>query len=265
MDFKTSSHFLSCYNYFCAVKIAIIGYGKMGKTIEKICIERGHQVTHRFDADHPFEQARNVDIDVAIEFTSPELAVKHITHAVNLNIPIVVGTTGWYEEFERVINFVSNNDGSLFYATNFSIGVNLFFQLNKVLAGLISKHPYTVSMTEIHHTEKKDAPSGTAITLAEGLIQNSNLINQWKLLENSDEMNQNNNVRMNQQGVLPILAERLPDVPGTHIIKYESDVDSIEIRHEAKNRLGFALGSVLAAEWLVDKKGVFNMSNMLSL
>ncbi len=237
----------------------------MGKTIESICIERGHQVTHRFDANHPFEQAQKLEVDAAIEFTSPELAVKHITHAVNLNIPIVVGTTGWYEEFEHVKNFVSNNNGSLFYATNFSIGVNLFFQLNKMLAGLINKHPYSVSMTEIHHTEKKDAPSGTAITLAEGLIQNSDSINRWGLLENTDEMNQDNILNMNHQGLIPILAERLPDVPGTHIIKYESDVDSIEIRHDAKNRLGFALGSVLAAEWLVDKKGVFNMSDMLSL
>lgn len=237
----------------------------MGKTIEKICIERGHQVTHRFDAVLPFEQAQDIKVDVAIEFTSPELAVKHINHAVNLNIPIVVGTTGWYQDFDAVSKYVSLQNGSLFYATNFSIGVNLFFQLNKVLAELMNKHSYSVSMTEIHHTEKKDAPSGTAITLAEGIINKSDLIQDWKLLENTDEMNFDKIIKMNRQSDLPILAERLPDVPGTHIIKYESEVDSIEIRHDAKNRLGFALGSVLAAEWLVDKKGVFNMSNMLSL
>lgn len=247
------------------MNIAIIGYGKMGKTIEKICIERGHQVTHKFDADTPFEQSQDINVDVAIEFTSPELAVKHINHAVNLNIPIVVGTTGWYQDFDSVNDYVSRNNGSLFYATNFSIGVNLFFQLNKVLAELMNKHPYSVSMTEIHHTEKKDAPSGTAITLAEGIINKSEMIQDWKLLENADELNQNSSNQMNLKGELPILAERLPDVPGTHIIKYESEVDSIEIRHHAKSRLGFALGSVLAAEWLVDKKGVFNMSNMLSL
>jgi len=237
----------------------------MGKTIEKICIERGHNVTHRFDADLPFEKAHDIKVDVAIEFTSPELAVKHINHAVKLNIPIVVGTTGWYQDFDIVKEFVSSNNGALFYATNFSVGVNLFFQLNKVLAELMNKHPYSVSMTEIHHTEKKDAPSGTAITLAEGIINKHDLIKEWVLLENSDEINHDKSNQLNHQGEIPILAERLPDVPGTHIIKYESDVDSIEIRHDAKNRLGFALGSVLAAEWLVDKKGVFNMSNMLSL
>lgn len=237
----------------------------MGKTIEKICIERGHNVTHRFDADLPFEKAQDIKVDVAIEFTSPELAVKHINHAVKLNIPIVVGTTGWYQDFDIVKEFVSSNNGALFYATNFSVGVNLFFQLNKVLAELMNKHPYSVSMTEIHHTEKKDAPSGTAITLAEGIINKHDLIKEWALLENSDEINHDKSNQLNHQGEIPILAERLPDVPGTHIIKYESDVDSIEIRHDAKNRLGFALGSVLAAEWLVDKKGVFNMSNMLSL
>ncbi len=237
----------------------------MGKTIEKICIERGHHVTHRFDADQPFDKISEIDVDVAIEFTSPELAVSHIKHAVNLNIPIVVGTTGWYDKFDLVKEYVLNNNGSLFYATNFSIGVNLFFQINKVLAKLMNPQKYSVSMTEIHHTEKKDAPSGTAISLAEGIIHQMDVIDNWVLTDNSDEISFNHTNRANNDGELPILVERVPEVPGTHIVKYESEVDSIEIRHDAKNRLGFAMGAVFASEWLVDKKGIFNMSNMLSI
>ncbi len=264
---------MSCY--FCAVKIALIGYGKMGKTIEKICSERGHIVSHKFDVQNPFIDCEYLDADCAIEFTSPELAVQHIKHSVKLNIPIVVGTTGWYNDFSEVVDFVNNNSGGLFYATNFSVGVNLFFQINKILSKLMASHPdYSVSMTEIHHTEKKDAPSGTAITLAEGVLSQNAILSKWELIENntnnlienSQKINSvESNLNLNKNGVLPICAERLPEVPGTHIIKYESEVDSIEIRHDAKNRLGFAMGAVLATEWLVDKKGVFTMSDLLSL
>ncbi len=247
----------------------------MGKTIEKICLERGHQISHKFDAETPFTDCDLLDVDCAIEFTSPELAVKHIKHAVKLNVPIVVGTTGWYNEFTDVIDYVNQHNGSLFYATNFSVGVNLFFQINKILSKLMApQSEYSVSMTEIHHTEKKDAPSGTAITLAEGILSQNPLLTQWSLIEEktsktseSPEVKNDTdrNLKLNQSGELPIVAERLPDVPGTHIIKYESSVDSIEIRHDAKNRQGFAQGAVLASEWLVDKKGVFTMSDLLSL
>ena len=264
---------MSCY--FCVVKIALIGYGKMGRTIEKICSERGHIISYKFDAENPFTECENLDADCAIEFTSPELAVQHIKHAVRLNVPLVVGTTGWYNEFSELVDFVNRNSGSLFYATNFSVGVNLFFQINKILSKLMSSHPdYGVSMTEIHHTEKKDAPSGTAITLAEVIVSQNTSLSNWELiLDNNNKFLdsstgkelKNSPLSLNKNGILPIIAERLPEVPGTHIIKYESDVDSIEIRHDAKNRLGFALGAVLASEWLVDKKGVFTMSDLLSL
>lgn len=233
------------------MKIALIGYGKMGKTIERLAIARGHEITERFSQSNPFLDAKSVNADIAIEFTEPNLVKSHIEHCCKLNLPVVVGTTAWYAKFEEIKQTVLNHNASLFYATNFSLGVNLYFEANKYLAKLMSNyHQYSCSIEEIHHTEKKDAPSGTAITAAEGIIDNHDGYNSWNLSPLSDQ-----NIQIN--------ALRLPNVPGTHHIFYESDIDKITLSHEAKSRDGFALGSIVAAEWLLSKKGVFTMKDLL--
>ena len=236
------------------MKIAIIGYGKMGKEIEQIAIERGHKVTLKINSqnvsDFTFDNLKNVD--VAIEFTTPELAVNNINVCLTSNTPIVVGTTGWYGSFDEVQEIVAENDGSMLYATNCSIGVNLFFKLNKYLAKIMDKHSdYEVSMNEIHHTQKLDAPSGTAITLGEGIVKNMMAKDTWVKGEAKAK---------NQLG---ITSERTDDVPGTHEIKYSSEIDDIEIKHTAHNRKGFALGAVVAAEYIANKKGIFTMEDVL--
>lgn len=234
------------------MKIALIGYGKMGKTIERLALERGHVITEKFSTNNPFINQSEVDADVAIEFTEPNLVVNHIKHCNTIGLPIVVGTTAWYEYFNEVVQDVKTKNGSMFYATNFSLGVNLFFLANKYLAKLMSNYPeYNCSIQEIHHTEKKDAPSGTAITTAEGIVENHEQYEQWSLSDNSDKS-------------INIEALRLPNVPGTHHVNYESDVDRITLSHEAKSRDGFALGSIVAAEWLFSKKGVYNMKDLLN-
>jgi len=234
------------------VKIALIGYGKMGKTIERLALERGHVITEKFSTNNPFINQKEVDADVAIEFTEPSLVVNHIKHCNNIGLPVVVGTTAWYEYFNEVVEDVKIKNGSIFYATNFSLGVNLFFLANKFLARLMNNYPeYNCSIQEIHHTEKKDAPSGTAITTAEGIVENHEQYEQWSLSGNSDKS-------------INIEALRLPNVPGTHHVNYESDVDRITLSHEAKSRDGFALGSIVAAEWLFSKKGVYNMKDLLN-
>ena len=233
------------------MKIALIGYGKMGKTIERLAIARGHEITEKFSQSNPFLEATSVNADIAIEFTEPNLVKSHIEHCCKLNLPVVVGTTAWYAKFEEIKQTVLNHNASLFYATNFSLGVNLYFEANKYLAKLMSNyHQYSCSIEEIHHTEKKDAPSGTAITAAEGIIDNHDGYNSWNLSPLSDQ-----NIQIN--------ALRLPNVPGTHHIFYESDIDKITLSHEAKSRDGFALGSIVAAEWLLSKKGVFTMKDLL--
>jgi len=233
------------------VKIALIGYGKMGKTIERLAIARGHEITEKFSQANPFLEATSVNAEIAIEFTEPNLVKSHIEHCCKLNLPVVVGTTAWYANFEEIKQTVLNHNASLFYATNFSLGVNLYFEANKYLAKLMSNyHQYSCSIEEIHHTEKKDAPSGTAITAAEGIIDNHNGYNSWNLSPLSDQ-----NIQIN--------ALRLPNVPGTHHVFYESDIDKITLSHEAKSRDGFALGSIVAAEWLLSKKGVFTMKDLL--
>jgi 4-hydroxy-tetrahydrodipicolinate reductase len=234
------------------VKIALIGYGKMGKTIERLALERGHVITEKFSTNNPFINQKEVDADVAIEFTEPSLVVNHIKHCNNIGLPVVVGTTAWYEHFNEVVEDVKIKNGSIFYATNFSLGVNLFFLANKFLARLMNNYlEYNCSIQEIHHTEKKDAPSGTAITTAEGIVENHEQYEQWSLSGNSDKS-------------INIEALRLPNVPGTHHVNYESDVDRITLSHEAKSRDGFALGSIVAAEWLFSKKGVYNMKDLLN-
>jgi len=236
------------------MNIAIIGYGKMGKEIEQIAIERGHKVVLKINsqnvADFNFDNLKNVD--AAIEFTNPDLAINNINICLSSNTPVVVGTTGWYNSFSEVRESVIENDGSLLYATNCSIGVNLFFKLNKYLAKLMNNHAeYEVSMNEIHHTQKLDAPSGTAITLGEGILENMKSKDLWVKGEAKTK---------NQLG---ITSERIDSVPGTHEVKYSSEIDDIEIKHTAHNRKGFALGAVVAAEYIADKKGIFTMEDVL--
>ncbi len=240
------------------MKIALIGYGKMGKAIEIVALERGHQICAKFNSSNPtiIEKLKNSQADVAIEFTQPKLASSHIRTCADAKIPIVVGTTAWLDELPELNEYIKKNDGSMLYASNFSVGVNIFFKINQLLARLMNKQSdYVVSIEEIHHVQKLDAPSGTAVTLADGLVNELDQYKNWKLL--SDETSNNETI--------PLKATRLPEVPGTHIIKYESDIDFIELKHEAKNRKGFALGAVIAAEFLKDKKGIFTMNDVLNL
>lgn len=222
----------------------------MGKAIEKIAVSRGHNIVLKVD-----KQTTNYDIveaDVAIDFSVPSAAVSNLTKALNNNVPVISGTTGWLKDYDDIIRLCKDRDGAFIYASNFSIGVNIFFELNSHLAKMMSNlDKYKVNMQEIHHTQKLDAPSGTAITLAEGIIDNSNYKN-WSLDNNDSE-------------TIPIEAKRIEDVPGTHSIVYNSSVDSIEIKHTAKNREGFALGAVIAAEWIIGKTGIFTMKDVLNI
>jgi len=232
------------------MKVALLGYGRMGQEIEKIAISRGHEIVIRKKADS------NIDItiaDVAIDFSLPSAAFENITNCFNNNVPVVSGTTGWLEKYKDAVALCENKKGAFIYASNFSVGVNIFFELNKHLAKLMNNiENYNISMEEIHHTQKLDAPSGTAITLAEGIIEHTTKEN-WELGEITSEKN------------IPIVAKRIPEVPGTHSVFYNSDVDSIEIKHTANNRKGFALGAVIAAEWIVGKTGVFSMKDVLNI
>lgn len=239
------------------MKIALVGYGQMGKEIEKIAIERGHEIALTIDIGNQddLNSEKLAGVDVAIEFTRPETAVANYKKCFTAGVPVVSGTTGWLDKLPEVIADCEKNDTGFFYASNFSLGVNLFFELNKKLAKLMQPFTseYKVRMNEIHHTRKLDAPSGTAITLAEGIINEMSQINSWKCDEPAAE------------NELPITAERIGDVPGTHEIFYESKVDDITIRHEAHNRQGFATGAVLAAEFLAGKKGFFGMNDLLNI
>jgi len=232
------------------VKIALLGYGKMGKTIEQIAVSRGHNIVLKIDkhtTDYDITQA-----DVAIDFSVPNAAVGNLSKALNNNVPVISGTTGWLKDYDDIIRLCKERDGAFIYASNFSIGVNIFFELNKNLAKMMANlEKYKVSLEEIHHTQKLDAPSGTAITLAEGIIENSNY-KKW-------------NLDKNESGTIPITSKRFEDVPGTHAIVYDSTVDSIEIKHTAKNREGFALGAVIAAEWIIGKTGIFTMKDVLNI
>lgn len=238
------------------MKIALIGYGKMGKEIEKIAISRYHNIVLRvneLNADTiTLEDLQRAD--VAIEFSTPFTVVKNIYKCFEANLPVVVGTTGWNSEFEAVKSNCIENKKSLFYASNFSLGVNLFFELNTKLAQLMNKQDeYKVEIEEIHHIHKKDKPSGTAITLANGIIENLDRKKNWSLEKKTDPES------------LYIKDVRQGEVPGTHVVTYESTVDKIEIKHEAYNRSGFATGAVLSAEFLLGRKGIFGMKDLLSL
>ncbi len=236
------------------MKIALLGYGKMGKAIEALLSEYGHTCAGKFNSENPATVEALSEADVAIEFSTPEQCSKNIALCFEANIPVVVGTTAWYDRYDEVVSKM-NSSNALLAATNFSIGVQITFHLNKELARVMSKFPeYTASIEEIHHTAKLDKPSGTAITLAEGILENSNSLTNWKL----DSENENENE-------LRIKALRLPDVPGTHTVRYTSDIDTIELKHEAHNRKGFAAGAIRAAEFLHGKSGVYTMKDVLNL
>ena len=233
------------------MKIALLGYGRMGKEIEKIAISRGHEIVIKKD------HGDTVDIklaDVAIDFSVPTAAFDNISLCLQNSVPVVSGTTGWLEKYEEAVELCHQNKGGFIYASNFSLGVNIFFEINKRLAKMMNQvSDYTTAIEEIHHTKKLDAPSGTAITLAEGIIENSKK-SEWQL--DGD---------VNNETSIPITAKRIPDVPGTHTISYDSEVDSIEIKHTAHSRKGFALGAVIAAEWIIGKSGVFSMRDVLNI
>ena len=232
------------------MKFALLGYGKMGKAIEQIALERGHEIVCKIDIN--LAEGKLQEADAAINFSIPNAAVDNITSALHHAVPVVCGTTGWLDAFPQVTQTAMENNTAFLYASNFSVGVNLFFKLNKILAQIM--HPqkeYSVSMQETHHIHKLDAPSGTAISLAEGIIENSDL-KHWKMNEGTKDS-------------ITIQSYRKGEVPGIHNVKYESLIDEITIEHKAYNRIGFALGAVIAAEWIVGKKGIFKMEDVLNL
>ena len=245
------------------MKIALLGYGKMGKIIEKIAIDRKHEIVLKIDYDNQHElTTENLQkADVAIEFSTPATVLANIGHCFKADLPIVVGTTGWYNEIPDVKHQCALGGNSLIYASNFSIGVNVFFHVNKVLARLMNEYPYyDVQVEEIHHMQKLDSPSGTAITIAEGIIENLDSKNEWvNVLTADGDESADDNIKNDQ---LLIESFRIDSVPGTHTVIYDSEVDMIEFKHTAHNRNGFALGAVMAAEWIHDKKGFYPIEQM---
>lgn len=236
------------------MRILLIGHGKMGKAIEHFAIQRGHIIAATVDLNDSLMPVIAEQADVAIEFTHPDAAFENIKFCLEHKIPVLSGTTGWLDKLEEIKSICEENNGTFLYASNFSLGVNIFFKLNEYLAKLMNRQEkYKPSMIEVHHTEKKDAPSGTAITLAEGVINNHEPTKSWALNKAEDS------------SVLPISAERIGEVPGTHKLTYKSEVDQISIEHEAFSREGFVEGAVLVAEWLKDQKGVKNIDDYLKL
>jgi 4-hydroxy-tetrahydrodipicolinate reductase len=238
------------------MKIALIGYGKMGKAIEEIAVNRGHDIVLKIDEYNiaDFNQKNTSEANVAIEFTGPRSAYDNVRKALGFDVPLVCGSTGWLEKLDEVIKLCEERKGSFIYSSNFSVGVNIFFEVNKRLAALMaSQKDYEVQVTEIHHTQKKDAPSGTAITIAEQILENLKRKKNWvnRISDNVED--------------LEIISERVDPAAGTHKVKYSSAIDDIEIIHTAHSRQGFALGAVLAAEYIHDKKGIFTMKDVLNL
>lgn len=238
------------------MKISIIGYGKMGQLVEKIALKKGYEIL--FIANESNWDSSDIQgSDVAIEFSTPECAVKNINYCFDAGVPVVVGTTGWHSDLNLVLAQCKSRNGTLLYSTNFSLGVNIFFEINKKLASLMSKHPdYKVSIHETHHTQKLDEPSGTAITIADQIISNHDSYNQWNLAQEFDSQVQDS---------IAIQAIRNKDVKGTHTISFQNNIDEITITHNAKTREGFAHGALLAAEFIKDKKGVFSMQDVLAI
>ena len=238
------------------MKIALIGYGKMGKAIEEIALEKGHEIVLKIDINNAdqFTKENILQAEAAIEFTGPHSAFDNVMKCLHFGIPTVCGSTGWLDKFEEVKKYCTQQNGTFIYSSNYSIGVNLFFELNTYLAKLMNTHPeYGVMLEEIHHTQKKDAPSGPAITLAEQVLQNITSKKKWvnHISDNAEE--------------LEIISERIDPAPGTHKIKYQSPIDDIEIIHTAHNRKGFAGGAVLAAAFAATHKGIFTMKDVLGL
>lgn len=232
------------------MKIALFGYGKMGKMIEQIAQSRGHEIVAKIDIDTVEVDFSNMD--VAIDFSLPSAAFDNITQCFEHGVPVISGTTGWLKDYDKALALCNEKKGAFIYASNYSLGVNIFFELNRQLAKIMGPlQQYNIALEEIHHTQKLDAPSGTAITLAEDIIENTQYT-AWKLDEAS-------------KGEIPVTAKRIADTPGTHTVSYESEVDGITIQHTAHNRKGFALGAVIAAEWIVGKTGVFTMKDVLNL
>ena len=235
------------------MKIALFGYGKMGKEIEQIALKRGHEIVLKIRENEKYDISK---ADIGIDFSVPNAALHNIISCFKNNVPVISGTTGWLDDFDKALTVCKENKGSFIYASNFSIGVNLFFELNKSLAKMMNPHKdYSLDVEEIHHTKKLDTPSGTAISIAEQIIKNSSKSN-WELIE--DSVNQDSNS-------VPISAKRILDTPGTHKVSYKSEIDSIEIKHIANNRKGFALGAIIAAEWLIKKNGIYTMKDVLNI
>ncbi len=238
------------------MKIALMGYGKMGKAIESVATERAHEIILKIDKENRNEITHDdlKNVDVAIEFTTPETAVENCMFCMEAGVPVVCGSTGWLEQWENLTKYCNEKNSAFLYASNFSVGVNIFFALNQHLAKLMSAHTeYHVRLEEIHHTEKKDAPSGTAITLANQIIDERKEITKWISGDSND------------QSALSVISHRIDPAPGTHTVLYDSDIDRIEITHTAHSRKGFALGAVLAAEFLQGKKGIFSMKDVLQI
>ena len=237
----------------------------MGKEIEKVALQKGHEIVLKINNEnlHELSNENLAKADVAIEFSMPSTVMQNITMCADIGLPIVVGTTAWYDQFEKVSKYVESKNASLFYATNFSIGVNLFFKINEIAASLMKDFNYRLSIDEIHHTQKLDAPSGTAITTAERILKHYPHLKNWSnKIVTKEEPKLDKNLANSE---LLIRSIREDAVPGTHTTYYDSDVDTIAISHIAHNRVGFAEGAVVAAEWLKDKKGIFTMSDLLSL
>jgi 4-hydroxy-tetrahydrodipicolinate reductase len=239
-----------------AIKIALVGYGKMGKAIEEIALQRGHEIVLKIDLHNAADlTAANLQkADAVIEFTGPHSAFDNVMKCLAAGIPVVCGSTGWLQKLEEVKAYCRQQKGCFLYASNFSVGVNIFFEVNKRLAELMRPHPdYEVSLKEIHHTQKRDAPSGTAVTLAEQLMEKIDRKTKWV----------NNETGKPEE--LSIISERIDPAPGTHTVSYRSDIDTIDIIHTAHNRTGFATGAVLAAEFVIGKTGIFSMKEVLGL
>jgi len=232
------------------MNIAIIGYGKMGKAIEANALSKGHQISAIIDTAEELNKL-NSDTDVAIEFSMPEVAFNNLKYCLENDIPVITGTTGWLDKYDEIVSICNKNEGTFLHSSNFSISVNLFFELNSWLAVKMNQLDYKALIEEIHHTEKKDSPSGTAITLAEGLIKNIGRIKNWSNDNSSD------------QNTLPIISKREPNIPGTHTVTYKTPLESISIEHIANDRSIFADGAVEVAKWIHGKKGVLKMSDFI--
>jgi len=232
------------------MRIALLGYGKMGKTIEQIALKRGHTIVIKANQS---DEYNITEADIAIDFSIPKAAYKNISQCLTHNVPVISGTTGWLDDYDKAVAHCQEKNGAFIYASNFSLGVNIFFELNRTLANMMNTlKEYKVSIEEIHHTQKLDAPSGTAITLANDIIKAHSNYTSWRLNESNDH-------------IIGISSKRIEHVPGTHTINYNSNVDAININHTAHKREGFAIGAVIAAEWLLGKTGVFTMKDVLNI